>query len=198
MSYFVSAELAVADQLVWLVPILVSAVAVSFAGANSMPTDIRVVQPTKTMFMLGALLWSGAGFASPFLLPAQDTPNFFNAKMCRDRQVLSALKTAATNILKTKVIVAAGDGPKWSGYQPDDIHLEAVSILSKDKSAIFCSVTITAKGITERVVYVVGPTGTPGSYGDSWIVKFGGDLGPYGGGHRLFPGMIEVEPSDGL
>ncbi len=84
-----------------------------------MPTDILVVQPTKTMFMLGALLWSGAGLASPFLLPSQDTPNFYNAKMCRDRQVLSALKTAATNTLKTKVIVAGGDGPKWSGYQPD-------------------------------------------------------------------------------
>ncbi len=97
-----------------------------------MPTDILVVQPTKTMFMLGALLWSGAGFASPFLLPSQDTPNFYNAKMCRDRQVLSALKTAATNTLKTKVIVAGGDGPKWSGYQPDNIHLEAVSIISKD------------------------------------------------------------------
>ena len=50
-----------------------------------------------------------------------------------------------------------------------------------------CSVTITAKGITERVVYSVGPTGTPGSYGDSWIVKFGGNLGPHGGGHKLFP-----------
>jgi hypothetical protein len=157
-----------------------------------------VVQLTKTMFMLGALLWSGAGFASPFLLPSQDTPNFYNAKMCRDRQVLSALKTAATNTLKTKVIVAGGDGPKWSGYQPHDIYLEAVSILSKDKSAIFCSVTITAKGITERVVYSVGPTSTPGSDDDSWIVKFGGDLGPHGGGHKLFPEMIQVEPSDGL
>jgi len=157
-----------------------------------------VVQPTKTLFMLGALLWSGAGFASPFLLPSQDTPNFYNAKMCRDRQVLSALKTAATNTLKTKVIVARGDGPKWSGYQPDDIHLEAVSILSEHKRAIFCSVTITARGITERVIYSVGPTDTRASYGDSWIVKFGGDLGPHGGGHKLFPETIEVAPSDGL
>ena len=156
-----------------------------------------VGQPMKTIFMLGALLWSGAGLASPFLLPSQDTPNFYNAKMCRDRQVLSALKTAATTTLQTKVIVAGGDGPEWSGYQPGDIHLEAVSILSKDKGAIFCSATVTAKGITERVVYSVGPTGAPGSYGDSWIVKFGGDLGPHGGGHKLFPEMIQVEPSDG-
>jgi hypothetical protein len=88
--------------------------------------SVPVGQPTKTIFMLGALLWSGAGLASPFLLPSQDTPNFYNAKMCRDRQVLSALKTAATTILKTKVIVAGGDGPEWSGYQPGDIHLEAV------------------------------------------------------------------------
>jgi hypothetical protein len=134
-----------------------------------------VVQPTKIIFMLGTLLWSGAGFASPFLLPSQDTPNFYDAKMCRDRQVLSGLKTAATNILKTKVIVAKGDGPEWSGYQPDDIRLEAVSILSDGKAAILCSVTIAAKEITERVVYSVGPTGTRGSYGNSWIVKFGGD-----------------------
>jgi hypothetical protein len=98
-----------------------------------MPTDILVVQPTKTMFMLGALLWSGAGFASPFLLPSQDTPNFYNAKMCRDRQVLSALKTAATSTLKTKVIVAGGDGAKWSGYQPDNIHLEFYNLQRQER-----------------------------------------------------------------
>src|SRR5438445_316185 len=100
----------------------------------------RVMELLNLVVTSLSSIWAGRGFASPFLLPSQDTPNFYNAKMCRDRQVLSALKTAATNTLKTKVIVAGGDGPTWSGYQPHDIHLEAISILSKDKSAIFCSV----------------------------------------------------------
>ena len=137
------------------------------------------------------------GGHSAFLLPSQEEPNFFFARMCRDRQVLSGLKTAATNTLETKVIVASGDGPEWSGYEPDDIHLEAVSILGDGKAAIFCSVTISAKGITERIVYTVGPDGAPDSYGDSWVLKFGGDLGPHGGGHKLFPQTIQVRPGKG-
>ena len=96
-------------------------------------------------------------------------------------------------MLQTRVTVAGSDGPTTE-YDADDVRLEAVSILSEDKSAIFCSVTIGAKGITERVVYSVGPAGTPGSYGNSWVVKFGGDLGPSGGGHKLFPEVIQVEP----
>jgi hypothetical protein len=155
-----------------------------------------LAQPTTMMFIVAAFFWSSAGFASPFLLPSQEKPNFFNARMCRDHKVLSGILTAAMNILKTRVTVAGSDGPKTE-HQPDDIRLEAVSILSDDKSAIFCSVTIAAKGITERVLYSVGPTGNPGSYGNSWIVKFGGDLGPSGGGHELFPEMIQVQPSKG-
>ena len=50
--------------------------------------------------------------------------------------------------------------------------------------------TISAKGITERIVYVVGGTL------DSWLVKFGGDTGPEMGDHKLFPeGPITVEPN---
>jgi hypothetical protein len=124
------------------------------------------------------------------LLPSQEKPNFFNVRICRDREVLAALKTAATNMLRTKVIVAMGDGPKWSGYQPDDIHMEAVSLSADEKNGVFCSVTISAKGITERILYVVGTTS------DSWLVRFGGDLGPGGGGHKLFPkGPITVKPT---
>jgi hypothetical protein len=52
-------------------------------------------------------------------------------------------------VLKTKVTVAVSDGPKTE-------H----SILSDGKSAIFCSVTISANGITERVAYSVGPDST--------------------------------------
>jgi hypothetical protein len=153
-------------------------------------------RPMKSTFVLSALLWSGTAFASPFLLPSQEKPNFLNARMCRNHKVLSGILTAAMHILKTRVTVAGSDGPK-TAHDPDDIYLEAVSILDDDKAAIFCSVTIAAKGITERAVYSVGPTGTPGSYGNSWIVKFGGNHGPSGGGHELFPEMIQVQPGDG-
>jgi hypothetical protein len=134
-------------------------------------------------------------FASPFLLPSQEGPNFFNRRMCRDHRVMSGLLTAAINILKTKVTVAGSDGPNTE-HDPDDVHLEAISILGDGKAAIFCSVTISAKGITERVLYSVGPDGAPGSYSNSWVIKFGGDHGPQGGGHQLFPETIQVRPSE--
>src|SRR5260221_13551334 len=51
-------------------------------------------QPLKIVLTLGALLWASASFSNP-LLPSQEEPNFFNVRICRDRQVLSALKTAA-------------------------------------------------------------------------------------------------------
>lgn len=82
---------------------------------------------------------------SIFLLPSQETPNFYNAKMCEDHQVLSALLTAAKGILKTKVTIAGSDGPQTS-YQPDDIHLEAVSILADGKSAIFVASLLVPRG----------------------------------------------------
>jgi hypothetical protein len=164
------------------------------AQSGTRPMRLYVVRVLKAAIGLGACLWSGAGFASPSLLPSQETANFYNAKMCRDAQVLSALKTAATDILKTRVIIAGADGPKWSGYQPDDVRLEAVSILSEDRAAIFCSVTIVAKKIKERILYSVGPTGNFGSYGDTWVLKFGGNLGSGGGGHKLFPDIIVVAP----
>jgi hypothetical protein len=144
--------------------------------------------------VLGACLWSGAAFASTLLLPSQETANFYNAKICRDPGVLSALKAAAEDILKTRVMIAGADGPKWSGYQPDDVRLEAVSILSEERAAIFCSVTIAAKKIKERILYSIGPTGNFGSYGDTWVLKFGGNLGSGGGGHKLFPDIIVVAP----
>jgi hypothetical protein len=118
---------------------------------------------------LVALSWVNPSLSSP-LLPSQDQPNFFNVRICRDRQVLSALKTGAVHTLKVNnVTIANGSGPKWTGYRPDDIHLEAVSISPGERNAVFCSVTISAKGITERIVYVVGRTL------DSWLAGFGGD-----------------------
>ena len=151
-----------------------------------------LARPTTTMFIVAALFWSCACFASPFLLPSQEKPNFFNRRMCRDHDVLSGILTAALQSLQTKVTVAGSDGKKRP-YNPDDVHLEAVSVLGDGMGAIICSVTISAKGITERVAYAVGPEGAPGAYGNSWVIKFGGDLGPGGGGgHKLFPEMIQV------
>src|ERR1700704_335430 len=128
-------------------------------------------QPWNSALIVGALLWASASLSSP-LLPSQDQPNFFNVRICRDRQVLAALKAAPVSTLKTSIIIAQGDGPEWSGYEPNDIHLEAVSLSPDDeKNSVFCSVTISAKGITERIVYVIFATS------DSWLVRFGGDGG---------------------
>ena len=68
-----------------------------------------------------------------FLLPSQDTPNFYNAKMCRDHQVLSAILTATKGMLQTRVTVAGSDGPTTS-YDPDDIRLEAVRFGAAQRS----------------------------------------------------------------
>jgi hypothetical protein len=136
--------------------------------------------------VLGALSCAGA---SP-LLPSQDNPNFFSVRICRDRHVLSALKTGAVRTLKADVVIAKGEGSNWTGYRPDNVHLEAISISPDDRNAVFCSVTISAKGVSERIVYAVGTTL------DSWLVRFGGDLGSETGGHKLFPeGPITVEPN---
>ena len=136
--------------------------------------------------VLGALSCAGA---SP-LLPSQDDPNFFSVRICRDRHVLSALKTGAVRTLKADVVIAKGEGSNWTGYRPDNVHLEAISISPDDRNAVFCSVTISAKGVSERIVYAVGTTL------DSWLVRFGGDLGSATGGHKLFPeGPITVEPN---
>jgi hypothetical protein len=60
-------------------------------------------------------------------------------RICRDRQVLAALKTGAARTLKTDVSIANGKGPKWVDYQPDDVRLEAVSVSPDDRNAVFCS-----------------------------------------------------------
>jgi len=145
----------------------------------------------KFMLLSGMLLCSTASL-SDSLLPSQDQPTFFNVRICRDRQVLSVLKAAAGSTLKADVILAHGKGSKWSGYDPNDIHLEAVSLSPDDETnSVFCSVTISAKGITERIVYVVSVTL------GSWHVRFGGgESRSEMGGHTLFPeGPITVEPT---
>lgn len=66
-------------------------------------------------------------------------------------------RIAAFAALKTNVIIAHGRGPNWTGFDPNDIHLESVS-LADDRNAVSCSATVSAKGTTERVVYVIGAT----------------------------------------
>ena len=146
-------------------------------------------QQLKIGLIFGTLLWPSASLSSP-LLPSQDQPTFFNVRICSDHQVLSELKAAASSMLKTNVTIAHAKGPKWSGYDPNDIHLEAVSLSpDDDRNSVFCSLTISAKGITERMVYVVAGTLS------SWNVRFGGRNGPATGGHKLFPeGPIIIEP----
>jgi hypothetical protein len=145
----------------------------------------------KFALLSGMLSWPTASLPDS-LLPSQDQPTFFNVRICRDRQVLAVLKAAASSTLKTDVIVAHGKGSKWSGYDPNDIHLEAVSVSPDDEAnSVFCSVTISAKGITERIVYVVSVTL------GSWQLRFGGgETRSEMGGHALFPeGPITVEPT---
>lgn len=125
----------------------------------------------------------GAGF----LLPSQETSGLFNVKICLDRQVLSAIKTAADGLLKTKTRIVHGT-PEGPGWNPEDILMEAVS--TEGYPMVFCSMTIEANETKERIVYVIGPTQS----GDRWQVKFGGDFGPKAGGHKLFPKQITVAP----
>ena len=151
---------------------------------------MSAARPQLKFMLLSGMLLCPTASLSDSLLPSQDQPTFFNVRICRDRQVLSALKAAAVSTLKTNVIIAHGSGPEWSGYEPNDIHLEAVSLSPDDeKNSVFCSLTISAKGITERIVYVIFATS------DSWLVRFGGDGGSAMGGHKLFPeGPITIEP----
>ena len=72
----------------------------------------------KTVFLFCILVWSGSAFGSPFLLPSQEESGLYNVRICRDRQVLSGIKTAADRILKTK---AGCSRHAWSRTTPDDI-----------------------------------------------------------------------------
>jgi hypothetical protein len=152
---------------------------------------MSAARPQLKFMLLSGMLLCPTASLSDSLLPSQEQPTFFNVRICRDRQVLSVLKAAAGSTLKADVILAHGKGSKWSGYDPNDIHLEAVSVSPNDEmNSVFCSVTISAKGITERIVYVV--SGTLGS----WHVQFGGEKRKEMGGHTLFPeGPIRVEPT---
>ena len=100
--------------------------------------------------IFGTLLWPSPSLSGP-LLPSQDQPNFFNVRICRDRQVLSALRAAAVSTLKAEVIIGRAKGPKWSDYEPNDIHLEAVSLSPDDeRNSVFVQLPFQQKGLPKE------------------------------------------------
>jgi hypothetical protein len=128
---------------------------------------------------------------SSFMLPSQEKPNFFTVQICRDpRRVLGVIRSMAFHILKTtKVIIAHGVGPDWSGYDPDDIRLEGVLTNTNNTVMVFCSATFSANEVTERVVYAIRPD--PDHF---YAIELGGDYGP-AAGHVLFPYPITIRPA---
>ena len=142
--------------------------------------------------LMPALLASSAyaDNPQPLLLPSQEKPNFFTVQICRDpRKVLGVIRSMAFHILKTtKVIIAHGVGPDWSGYEPDDVRLEGV-LTNTNTVMVFCSATFSANEVTERVVYAIRPDPD-----HSYAIELGGDYGP-AAGHVLFPYPITIAPA---
>jgi hypothetical protein len=54
------------------------------------------MNPTLVAYALAAALLASSAHAQS-LLPSQESRNFFGVKICRDRQILSAIKTLATS-----------------------------------------------------------------------------------------------------
>jgi hypothetical protein len=108
------------------------------------------------------------------LLPSQDTPDFYSAKICQDRDVLSIIGSTIDSILHTKSVLA-------KGMQADDIHLEAVNAT---QGAVLCSMTVTARGIAETVSYVIGVED------NSFLIVLNGQRGS-----KLFPNEVTMRPA---
>jgi len=107
------------------------------------------------------------------LLPSQDDPNVFSVRICQDRTVVSAIKSTADKILKTDVLIA-------KGMQTDDMHLDGVYV---DERLVYCSMTMTAKRITDNVRYIIGLKG------NSYVIIVGGNVGS-----KLFPKEVVINP----
>ena len=111
---------------------------------------------------------------SETLLPSQDTRDFFTAKICQDRYVLSIIGSSIDSVLNAKSVLA-------KGMQADDIRLEAVN--AKD-NAVLCSMTVAAKGVVETVTYVIAPEDK------SFMIVLSGSKGS-----KLFPHDITMRPA---
>ena len=107
------------------------------------------------------------------LLPSQDNPDVFSVQICQDRTVVLAIKSAADKILKTDVLIA-------KGMQADDIHLDGVFVRDR---LVYCSMTMTAKRVTDNVRYIIGPKG------NSYVIILGGNAGS-----KLFPKEVVIKP----
>ncbi len=116
--------------------------------------------------MLCTLLCVCNAAQSEPLLPSQDDPNVFSVRICQDQMVVSAIKSAVDAILKADVLIA-------KGMQTDDMHLDGVYV---NERLVYCSMTMTAKRITDNVRYIIGVKGT------SYVIIVGGNVGS-----KLFP-----------
>jgi hypothetical protein len=126
------------------------------------------------LFFVYAALFCGFQLSAhaATLLPSQEENDLVTIKTCRDHEVLSSLKAAIDTTLQTNSVLAGG-------LRASNIYLEAAWI---DRPAVICSTTITAWGVSERIVYTVALERA------SYVIKFGGE--PVGG--KLFPYQLEV------
>lgn len=130
--------------------------------------------PCKLALLASALLVAlQASAAAAPLLPSQDDPNVFSVKICQDREVVSAIKSAADRLLKTSAVLA-------NGMREDDMHLDAVFT---EERLVYCSMTIKARGIADNVRYIIGHRDA------SYVIILGGNAGS-----RLFPKEVTITP----
>ena len=121
--------------------------------------------------LIFALLCSCTAAQSEPLLPSQDDPNVFSVKICQDRTVVAAIKSTADKVLKTDVLIA-------KGMQADDMHMDGVYV---DERLVYCSMTMTAKRVTDDVRYIIGLKG------NSYVIILGGNVGS-----KLFPKEVVI------
>jgi hypothetical protein len=121
--------------------------------------------------LIFALLCSCTAAQSEPLLPSQDDPNVFSVKICQDRTVVAAIKSTADKVLKTDVLIA-------KGMQADDMHMDGVYV---DERLVYCSMTMTAKRVTDNVRYIIGLKG------NSYVIILGGNVGS-----KLFPKEVVI------
>ncbi len=134
--------------------------------SNVLPCIRFIYRNARHGSLVCALLWGCNAAQSEPLLPSQDDPNIFSVQICQDRMVVSAIKSAVDAILKTDVLIA-------KGMQTDDMHLDGVYV---DERLVYCSMTMTAKRITDNVRYIIGVRG------NSYVIIVGGNVGS-----KLFP-----------
>jgi len=121
--------------------------------------------------LIFALLCSCTAAQSEPLLPSQDDPNVFSVKICQERTVVAAIKSTADKVLKTDVLIA-------KGMQADDMHMDGVYV---DERLDYCSMTMTAKRVTDNVRYIIGLKG------NSYVIILGGNVGS-----KLFPKEVVI------